>query len=78
MAREAEKAASEQRMGDIYQITKKLCGQKINACMSVRDKQGTLITSENEQEKRWKEHFEEVLNRPDPNSTADIPEAETD
>lgn len=46
--------------------------------MSVRDKQGTLITSENEQEKRWKEHFEEVLNHPDPNSTADIPEAETD
>lgn len=31
MANEAEKAASEQRMGDVYQITKKLCGQKRNA-----------------------------------------------
>lgn len=38
MAREAEKAASEQRMGDIYQITKKLCGQK-NKCMYVCKRQ---------------------------------------
>ena len=60
MAREAEKAASEQRMGDVYQITKKLCGQKRNTNMPVRDKQGALITSEKEQESRWKEHFEEV------------------
>lgn len=27
------------------------------------------------QEQRWKEHFEEILNRPDPNSRTEIPEA---
>lgn len=30
LAKEAEKAASDQRMGDVFQITKKLCGKKSN------------------------------------------------
>ncbi|XP_052080744.1 uncharacterized protein LOC127718727 [Mytilus californianus] len=78
MALEAEKAASEQRMGDLYQITKKLCGHKRNTNMPVKDKQGNLITSEREQESRWNEHFKEVLNRPEPETTANIPIAEHD
>ena len=32
----------------------------------VKDKQGNLLTREMEVRKRWKEHFEEVLNRPEP------------
>lgn len=40
--------------------------------MPIREKQGTMITSEKEQEKRWKEHFEEILNRPDPNTRTEI------
>ena len=28
MAEEAEKAAAEQRMGDLYQITRKMCGKR--------------------------------------------------
>lgn len=36
-----------------------------------------MITSEKEQKKRWKEHFEEILNRPDPNSRTKISEADT-
>jgi hypothetical protein len=43
--------------------------------MPVRDKLGTMITSDEEQEQRWKEHFEDILNGPDPNSRADIPDA---
>lgn len=43
MANEAEKAASEHRMVDVYQTTKKLYRQKRNLGMSVRDKQGTMI-----------------------------------
>lgn len=45
--------------------------------MPIRDKQGTMITSEKEQEQRWKEHFEEILIRPDPNSRTEISEANT-
>lgn len=57
MATEAEKAGSEQRMGDVYQITKKLRGQKRNACMPIRDKQATMIRSEKEQEKKMERTF---------------------
>ncbi|VDI07730.1 Hypothetical predicted protein [Mytilus galloprovincialis] len=78
LALEAKKAASKQRMGDLYQITKKLCGQKRNTNMPLKDKQGNLITSEKEQENRWNEHFKEVLNRPEPETTANIPIAEHD
>lgn len=34
-----------------------------------------MIASEKEQEQRWKEHFEEILNHPDPNSITVIYEA---
>ena len=67
MAEEAERAAAEQRMGDFYQIARKLCGKRRNTNMSVRDKHGKLIRSEQQLQKRWNEHFEEVLNRPEPN-----------
>ena len=72
MAEEAEKAAAEQRMGDLYQITRKMCEKRRNTNMPVRDKHGKLITSEQQIQERWNEHFEEVLNRPEPIEIADI------
>ena len=72
MAEEAEKAAAEQRMGDLYQITGRLCGKRRNTNMPVRDKHGKLITSEQQLQERWHEHFEEVLNRPKPTEIAEI------
>ena len=78
MAEEAEKAAAEQRMGDLYQITRKLCGKRRNTNMSVRDKHGNLLTSEQQIQERQNEQFEEVLNSPEPTEIAEIPEAETD
>ena len=41
-------------------------------------KNGRLLTNEEEQEQRWTEHFNEVLNRPDPQHPADIHPAERD
>ena len=49
---------------------------KTNANMSVRNKQGVVITSETDQKIRWKEHLEEVLNRPNPDTIADLIEPE--
>lgn len=46
--------------------------------MPVKDKQGNPITSEKEQDERCREHFEEVLNRPEPNEQAHILKADTD
>lgn len=44
--REAEKAATEQRIRDLYQIVKKLSGKRRKTIMPVKDKQGNLIASE--------------------------------
>lgn len=55
MANEAEKAASEHRMVDVYQTTKKLYRQKRNLGMSVRDTQGTMIISINLRKSKIKE-----------------------
>ena len=41
-------------------------------------KNGRLLTNEEEQERRWTEHFNEVLNRPDPQQSAYIQSAERD
>lgn len=55
MANEAEKAAPEHRMVDVYQITKKLYRQKRNLGMPARDKQGTMIISINLRKRKIKE-----------------------
>ena len=44
--------------------------------MPVKDK-GQMITTEREQAARWVQHFEEVLNRPDPEKPADPPPSES-
>ena len=36
--------------------------------MPIKDKQGKVLSSEEEQNHRWIEHFREVLNQPDPPS----------
>lgn len=40
----------------------------------IKDKQGNILTSETDQEKRWTEHFYEVLNRPPPTEEPNINE----
>jgi len=44
----------------------------------VRNKDGKILTNQEEVRQKWKEHFTEVLNRPHPEQTAEIlSEAET-
>ncbi len=38
---------------------------------TVKAKDGRILTTENEEAERWKTHFEEVLNRPEPEITAE-------
>ena len=79
LAKEAEEAAQKGEQRNVYKVTKLICG-KYNGNRNVpkRDKQGQLLTSEKDQEARWVEHFNEVLNRPPPEEEPDIPEAEED
>jgi hypothetical protein len=47
-----------------------------HANMPIKDNQGNLLTSEREQDERWKRHFAEFLICPEPYDLADIPESE--
>ena len=72
LATEAETAASKGNMKAVYDITKTLCKNKLSRIEHVKDKNGTLLTNDSEVKARWKEHFNEVLNRPEPVEPADI------
>ncbi|KAL7388304.1 hypothetical protein ABVT39_011038 [Epinephelus coioides] len=59
-------AAAKGQLGTVYKITKQLSGRR-NICNKlVKDKQGRLLTTERGQAVRWAQHFEEVLNQPEP------------
>lgn len=76
LTEEAEAAARVNNMKRVYEITRTLSGKSFNTNQPVKDKTGRIITSEEEQRRRWVEHFEEVLNRPPPQIVPDIPLAE--
>ena len=63
LAMEAEEAAHNGRMKEVYDITKTLSNDKRKTTNTVKDKCGNLITEGLARRKRWKEHFEEILNR---------------
>ena len=59
-------------MRSVYDATRKLCKQQPKRLATLRNKEGKLLTKE-EVQKRWKDHFEEVLNRPIPDNPTKIP-----
>ena len=78
LARQAETAAGQGNLRDLYLLTKKLTGKFQRTDKPVMDKNGNPLTTTNEQLKRWAEHFRELLNRPTLDSPPDIPPAETE
>ena len=78
LARQAETAAGQGNLRDLYLVAKKLMGKFQQTDKPVKDKNGNPLTTTNEQLKRRAEHFRELLNRLTPDSPPDIPPAETD
>ena len=76
LAEEAEEAARKQDIKTLYRITEALSGGLKNSDVPVKDTNGNLVSSETGQLESWKEHFQTILNRPEPTETAQIPEAE--
>ena len=67
IADQAEKAARKGDLKTLYATTRFLGGRWSNSnSRPVRDKEGKLLTHIDDQLARWKEHFQEVLNRPPP------------
>ena len=75
LARQAETAAGQGNLRDLYLVTKKLTGKFQQTDKPVMDKNGNPLTTTNEQLKRWAEYFRELLNRSTPDSPPDIPPA---
>ena len=60
-------------MKTVYQITWKLCGDRgQNQELTVIATDGSIITEEKAELERWREHFQQLLNRCDPPTLADI------
>ena len=65
---EAEEAAKKNDSKMLFKIVKELTGVNSKNKVPIKDKQGKVFSSEEEQNQRWIEHFREVLNQPDPPS----------
>ena len=65
-------------MKEQYNLTMILSGKRVPPEKPIKDTNGTVLTTSEGQNIRWKEHFEELLNRPAPEQTADIIPAEED
>ena len=66
IAKEAEDAAANHHMKTLYSLTKTLSNEKPKKCVTINNKDGKTITNSEERKERWKEHFSEILNRPEP------------
>jgi len=69
---EAQEAASWNDIRSLYGVVRQLTGVKDNTNVPITAKNGRLLLTEREQNLRWKEHFEEVLNQPEPLLAADF------
>ena len=63
-------------MKQLYDITRKLAGKYKHTDRPIKDKNSYVLTSDEDQLKRWRKHFEELLNRPPPQNSLDITPAE--
>ena len=66
MAGDAERAAENERTGELHRIVKTLTGEKRKVNTVVNDKNGRPTNEGRERLKIWKEHFDAVLNKDPP------------
>ena len=78
LAQEAEEAAAFGDSQTLYGTIRKLSGNFSKPEVPVKDKEGESIPGERRQMERWREHFEDLLNRPPPANPPDIEPATED
>ena len=74
MADQAEVAARRGDSRTVYAITKELAGISKASSTQVENKEGILLTQTDDINRRWMEHFTEVLNQVPPTTFLNIPE----
>ena len=63
-------------MKHLYDVTIKLAVIYKHTDKHIKDENGNVRTSDENQLKRWREHFKELLNRPPPQNPSDIAPSE--
>ena len=76
LAIKAENAARQNRMKDVYDVTRKLTGKFNKSSSHIRDNHGNLLKTDEDTLNRWAEHYNDILNVPSPQTEADIPPSE--
>ena len=74
IAREAEDAAEKRDVKELYDTIWLLSGKRTVQNSPVKDRKGVDLTRTDDQLNRWKEHFQEILNRPAPKNLPDLTE----
>ena len=74
LAKDAENAAMKGDLGTLYNIARKLGARSQNTNKPIRDLQGKVIKNIEEELKCWEDHFEQVLNCPEPSSPLNLTE----
>mgnify|MGYP001795830861 CR=1 FL=1 len=72
LAQEAEEAAERRDLRELYHLTRVMAGKNPRPERPIKDKSGKTLSSKEEQQKRWVEHFSELLNREPPSTMANI------
>ncbi|XP_075162791.1 uncharacterized protein LOC142235424 [Haematobia irritans] len=62
LANEAEAAAGANNMRELHKIIGQISNQYRNHNQLIKDEQGRLLTTTEEQTRRWKQHFESISN----------------
>ena len=70
LATEAQNAANKDDHGAVCNITTQLCDKKSSRNVPIKDREGVVLSSDEEKAERWVEHFKGILNRPNPTSQA--------
>lgn len=65
-AMEADEAAGKQHTKTLHVLTNRLCNVKPRQSVTVKDTNGSNLTSIDQRRERWKEHFTGILNRQKP------------
>ena len=65
-AKEAEEAAKVNDSRKLYNITRSLSCKSQQNSTTIKDLNGNILTTVEDQQNRWAEHFSEILNREDP------------
>ena len=78
MASQAEEAAGQGNLKDLYMLTRKLSGKFQQSNIPIRDKESQMLMTTKQQLKQWVEHFTDLLNRPAPEEQPNILQAEVD